>query len=146
MIKVGTPGWKNKTTRMILTIWLEQIKLNRSTSNQKSVNDQSEIIKVGTPGWRLRSRVSRSLATKKNQSFVGGRRSDGFDVWNVVVDVETDWVSDTLWLDTYAKSTRAWIHSLFIMSTPFAKVIFTPYFVAFLTYFRIRRTLAYWPC
>ena len=49
-----------------------------------------------------------------------------------------------------AKSISMWIiyiiPSIFIMSTPFAKVISTPYFVAFLTYFRIRRTLAYWPC
>ena len=50
MTKVDTPGWKNKTTRMILTIWLDQSKLNDqhpiwldqkvlnpSTSNHKSV-------------------------------------------------------------------------------------------------------------
>ena len=46
MTKVGTPGWKNKTTRMILTIWLDQSKLNDQHPIRSHSSDQSELTKI----------------------------------------------------------------------------------------------------
>ena len=119
MTKDGTPGWKNKMTRMILTIWLEQTNWTDQQPIRSQSNDQLESTKFDTPGWRLR--VSRSLATKKNQSVVGGRRSVGFGVYNVMIDVEGpgEWNVEKWYM--YAKITHAWISIIIIMSTPFAK-------------------------
>ena len=100
---------------MILTIWLEQTNWRDQQPIKSQSNDQLESTKVDTPGWRLR--VSRSLATKKNQSVVGGRRSVGFGVQNAVFDVEMDRVSETFRNDTCMLKSLT-LESLVFLSCP----------------------------
>ena len=70
--------------------------------------------------------------TKKKKSVVAEEELKG--VWDVVTDVETDWVCETLW--SSCKSTHRWTSSIFIMSTPFEKSKLYVYFWHFSWHFR----------
>ena len=66
--KITYPGVKNKTTRMILTVWLDQIKLNNQHPIRSHLSEQSEMTKFSPrgDGNGLESRVWRGRRGKRH--------------------------------------------------------------------------------